>query len=155
MDGTATALALAASLGCGLVGGIFFAFSNFVMAALGSLPGAQGAEAMRAINRTVLNPLFLGTLLGTVALSLAAAAMARAGAAQAAALAGAVLYGVGCVGVTILANVPLNNRLAAAAGKPQGTAVWSSYLRQWTRWNSVRTVASLAASTLLAVSAAL
>ena len=31
-----------AAIGCGLVGGIFFAFSTFVMAALGRLPSDHG-----------------------------------------------------------------------------------------------------------------
>ncbi len=84
-------------------------------------------------------------------LALAAAALAPGGAARVAALAGALLYGVGSVGVTLAANLPLNNRLAQAGG--DGT--WPEYLRRWTRWNGVRTVASLAASLLLGLSAAL
>ena len=49
-------LTLAAVLGSGLVAGIFFAFSTFVMRALGQLPENQGIAAMKAINVTVLNP---------------------------------------------------------------------------------------------------
>ena len=35
-------LIFAAAIGCGLVAGIFFAFSSFVMAALGRLPSDHG-----------------------------------------------------------------------------------------------------------------
>ena len=37
------------ALGCGLVAGVFFAFSTFVMKALGKLPPAQGVAAMQSI----------------------------------------------------------------------------------------------------------
>jgi uncharacterized membrane protein len=47
MDGPLYALTLAAALGCGLVGGVFFAFSSFVMAALRRLPPADGIAAMK------------------------------------------------------------------------------------------------------------
>src|SRR5688500_16883554 len=63
------ALTLAAALGSGLIAGAFFAFSSFVMGALGRLPQAHGIAAMQSINVVVLNPVFLGTLFGTAALS--------------------------------------------------------------------------------------
>lgn len=44
-------------------------------------------------------------------------------------------------------NVPGNNALAAVQpGSEQGAALWADYLRTWTNWNHVRTVASLAAA---------
>ena len=55
-----TALALLACVGAGTVGGVFFAFSTFVMKALAQLPARQGIAAMQRINVVVLNPLFLG-----------------------------------------------------------------------------------------------
>jgi uncharacterized membrane protein len=48
--------------------------------------------------------------------------------------------------VTLLFNVPLNNRLAAV--KPEsaeGKVIWTHYLSVWTAWNHVRTAAPLAA----------
>jgi uncharacterized membrane protein len=61
------ALKLCAALGCGLMAGVFFAFSCFVMAALARLPVPQGLAAMQSINVRVLNPLFLGVFMGTAA----------------------------------------------------------------------------------------
>jgi uncharacterized membrane protein len=46
MDGFLFALTLFAALGCGVVAGVFFAFSAFVMRALASLPALQGIAAM-------------------------------------------------------------------------------------------------------------
>ena len=58
MHGLIDILIFFAVLGSGLVAGIFFAFSSFVMRALGRLPYQQGSAAMKAINVTVINPLF-------------------------------------------------------------------------------------------------
>ncbi len=58
-------LTLTALLGSGLVAGIFFAFSNFIMRALGQLPENKGMAAMNAINVTVINPWFFLAFFGT------------------------------------------------------------------------------------------
>lgn len=56
-----------AALGAGLVAGIFFAFSTFVMKALNLLPPAQGIAAMQSINIAVINPWFMTPFFGTAA----------------------------------------------------------------------------------------
>ena len=61
--------AVALSSAMTAVSGVFFAFSNFVMAALGRIPAAEGMRAMQEINVTVINPLFMGALFGTALLS--------------------------------------------------------------------------------------
>src|SRR5262245_45417973 len=58
---------LVCALGCGLIAGVFFAFSAFVMKALSRIPPAQGIAAMQSINIMVLNPLFLGVFFGAAA----------------------------------------------------------------------------------------
>jgi uncharacterized membrane protein len=64
-------------------------------------------------------------------------------------LAGGVLYVVGMFVVTMVCNVPLNNALAAADPAAAGTArLWARYLKDWTMWNHVRTIASTAATAL-------
>lgn len=141
--------ALVAALGAGLMAGVFFAFSTFVMKALGSLPAGAGIAAMQSINGTVINPMFLGAFFGTAV----ACAVATGGALMhwekpgaAYLLAGGALYLFGTFGVTIAFNVPLNNALAAVAPEsPDGAARWTDYLARWTAWNHVRTAAALAA----------
>ena len=61
------ALTLFSAPGCGLIGGVLFAFSSFVMNALARLPAAQGIAAMQSINVVVINPLFMTAFLGTAA----------------------------------------------------------------------------------------
>ena len=143
-------LTLVAALGAGLVAGIFFAFSAFIMSALGRLPPEGGISAMQSINVVVLNPVFFFVFFGTAVLSLVLAIAALFGWSGASApylLAGSLLYLVGTILVTMVFNVPLNNSLASVSAKSaEGASVWKRYLSAWTAWNHVRTAASLAAS---------
>ena len=147
----ASALILLSALGCGLVAGIFFTFSTFVMTALGRLPPEQGISAMQAINVAILNPWFFVVFFGTAAACAILAVFVLLGWSGPGAIylvAGSVLYLVSCILVTILFNVPLNNELAAV--KPEsaeGAKIWSRYLSSWLVWNHVRTIGSLAAMT--------
>ena len=138
-----------AALGCGLIAGLFFAFSNFVMKALASVAPERGMASMQAINRTVLNPIFLGVFFGTAVICVAALIYAfshwqASGAGWL--LVGSVLYLAGVLIVTMVFNVPLNDALADVdVASAEGVRIWQNYVPQWTMWNHVRTVASLAA----------
>jgi uncharacterized membrane protein len=147
--------AFMSALGCGLVAGIFFAFSTFVMKALGKIAPSQGIVAMQSINVVVLNPWFLTLFLGTALLCVFAMIASLLQWNQPGSpylLAGGALYVVGTVLVTILFNVPRNNALAAVAPEsPEAARIWRVYLSSWTAWNHVRTGAALAASALFIV----
>ena len=144
------ALTLIAALGCGLIAGVFFAFSTFVMKALARLPPGEGIAAMQSINIVVLNPSFLGTFLGTAAACVLAliSSLLRWHAPEALYLfAGSALYLVGTLLVTIVFNVPRNDALASVApGDPASANMWTGYVARWTRWNHVRTAAALTAA---------
>ena len=145
-------LTLLAALGSGLVAGVFFAFSSFVMGALGRIPTAQGVAAMQSINVVVLNRSFLGVFVGTalacgVLLFLSLLRWNAPGAPLR--LAGALAYLVGCFMVTMAFNVPRNDALEAVRPETaEAAALWARYLVEWTRWNTVRTLAALAAALL-------
>ena len=153
-----TALTLLSALGCGLVAGIFFAFSSFIMQALARLPPAHGIAAMQSINMVVINPLFLTVFLGTAVACICAAIASFLGDAAGAGfvLAGAMLYVVGTLLVTMRCNVPRNDRLARVDPESiEGATAWAGYLPSWTRWNHVRTAAAFTASIMLIVAFAL
>jgi RNA polymerase sigma-70 factor (ECF subfamily) len=59
------ALQLFAALGCGLIAGVFFAFSTFVMKALAQRPSVESIAAMQSINITIINPWFMTAFFGT------------------------------------------------------------------------------------------
>lgn len=148
-------LTLFSALGCGLMAGVFFAFSTFVMKALARLQATQGIVAMQSINITAIDPLFMTVLFGTAAACILLAVFSlskwhQPGAAYL--LLGSLLYLVGTVGVTIAFNVPLNDALAKVEpGSTDGASLWTSYLANWTTWNHVRTLAALAAAALFTI----
>jgi uncharacterized membrane protein len=140
------------AIGCGLLGGLYFAFSTFVMAALGRIGQVAGISAMNAINvdivRSPFIPIFFGTTLASAAL--AGLAVFRGGEPGALAMmAGGIIYVLGMFVVTVVFNVPLNNALAAVdPASADAGSLWARYLRDWTFWNHVRTVACTGASAL-------
>jgi uncharacterized membrane protein len=144
-----------AAIGSGLIAGVFFAFSTFIMSALARLQPPQGITAMQSINITVIDPWFMTAFLGTAAACLFLAVFALFNWHQSSAvylLVGSLLYLVGTFGVTMVCNVPLND--AVAIVKPdstEGEALWAKYLTDWTFWNHIRTIAALAAVTLFTI----
>jgi uncharacterized membrane protein len=142
-------LTLVTALGASLPAGAFFAFSTFIMAALGRVPAPEGIRAMQQINITVITPWFMTAVFGTGLACLAVAIAALVdwdGSYGPYLLAAAALYLIGCVGVTMWFNVPRNNALAKQEPEsPEAAEIWQRYLVEWTAWNTVRTVASLAA----------
>lgn len=143
-------LLLTAAVGTGVVAGVFFAFSVFVMKALHALPPEQGMRAMQSINTAAPAPLFVLLLFGTglCCLVIAVAAVRDLSApGNALRLAGAVLYLLCVVGLTVAYHVPHNDTLAALdPTSTEGLHYWASYVVDWTRLNHVRTCGSLAAA---------
>ncbi len=148
-------LALLASLGSGLIGGFFFAFSVVVMRALAKRPVPEAIATMQTINVVVLNAWFLGAFFGTAVISVAALIVSTLtwGQPQAAwLLAGALLYLVGTILVTMRFNVPRNEALKRLSpGSAEGATLWKDYLASWTAWNHVRTGAALVAAACFGV----
>jgi len=148
-------LALVACVASGCVGGVFFAFSAFVMPALNRLPAPAGIAAMQSINVTAVRPPLMVALFGTALLCVAAAVLgigAWSSPSGPPLVLAAGAYLVGTVGVTVAGNVPLNNRLAAMQpDHADAAAQWSAFARPWTRLNTLRTVAALAAAVLFAL----
>ena len=58
------------AIGCGLLAGLYFAFSAFIMTALGRIGQVAGITAMNAINAVIVQSLFMPMFLGTTAASL-------------------------------------------------------------------------------------
>jgi uncharacterized membrane protein len=148
-------LTLGTAVGCAVSGGVFFAFSAFVMPALGRLPKPQAIAAFQSINRMAVTPALMIVLFGTALACVAVGIWAIAGDGSSGwLLAGCSLFLAGAIVVTIAANVPLNDSLATVDPGSAGAAdAWASFQRRWTAWNHVRTVTSIAAGVLLMVGA--
>lgn len=146
-------LTAASTVVAGLGAGVFLAFSSGVMPGLARTGDAAYVEAMRGINRAVINGAFLGAIFGAVPLLVAATIAAFAQGAITAGMlltASAVVYVAGVLVVTGARNVPMNERLERHAG-PAAEAR-AAFERPWTWWNAVRTAAGVL-STALAVAA--
>lgn len=145
-------LALLATIGCGIISGLLFAFSNFVMRALGQLPAAHGMEAMQRINVSIVNPLFLLVFVGTAILCIGLAAISLPTLSKPGHLwfaLGSGCYVLGVIGVTAVFNIPLNNRLANTVASV-AAEVWPKYIADWQRWNHVRTLLAVVALACIA-----
>lgn len=155
MNTLTTVTVVLALIGSALIGGVFFAFSSFIMKALARLPFSEGMAVMQSINVVVLNPVFLGVFMGTTAISLLVSILAIRGWEMPAApyyLVGALFYLVGTFLVTGMGNVPLNNQLAAvAANDPAASDIWKRYLDRWTRLNTIRTVSATVATVMILI----
>lgn len=139
-----------AALGSGVIGGTFFAFSTFIMTSLSEIPNESGISAMNVINRVILRSWFMPVFIGTAILAVIIVVLAIRNwdfPASACMILGAALYIVASFISTLVFNVPLNDRLSVlAGGDAEVASFWATYLKEWTFWNDVRTVASLAAS---------
>lgn len=130
-----------AALASAAMGGIFYAFSTFVMRGLNRTEPTEAFIAMRGINAEAnASPAFLLFFLGSALLALAVGIVALIGIGKPGSwllLAGAIFGVLGFV-VTMVFNVPLNNRLDRA-DIADAAAQWQSYFTAWTAWNHVRT----------------
>lgn len=156
IDRIISTLTVTSAVGAGLMAGLLFAFSTSVMPALRTQPAASAIATMQSANVTILNPLFLLLFVGTTAVCVllaCTAPFAHTGGSMLR-VAGAVLFVLGLVVVTATINVPMNNALAALdPASPSAATYWVTYLHRWTRWNDIRTGASVVACVALTVAA--
>ena len=141
-----------AAIGAGLMAGVYFAFSGFIMRSLDQLGAAPAADAMNAINKVILRSWFMVLFFGSTLLYVVLAAVAVFDthlAGRWLLFATGLIYVVGMFLCTAMFNVPLNNRLADAGRDNKAKAeTWKHYFKHWTRWNHLRGVCSLAALVL-------
>lgn len=152
---SATFLLLQATiLAYALIGGVFLAFSDFIMRSLARTGGVGGVDAMQVINREVFRWVFMVLFIGMAPLSLLIAGYGGiyvGGGPGALMMIAGLLYFFGCFCITVFLNVPMNEALAGMdVSDPATQDYWTStYLPRWTFWNTVRTVASAVSAALL------
>lgn len=148
-----TLLSAASVLAYAAIGGVFLAFSDFIMRSFNLVRGQGGIEAMQVLNveimRSVFMVLFMGLTLVSLVIAVYAFVVVDGMPSHLLMLAG-VIYLVGVFAVTAFGNVPLNNQLAGIDPVASQTiAFWKqSYMTRWVSLNTVRTVACLLASGL-------
>ena len=136
-----------ATLGAGLMAGVYFAFSAFIMRSFDRLGVVRATDAMNSINDVILHSWFMSLFFGSTLLYAVLAGFAVFDSNLAGRwwlFAAGFIYVAGMFLCTALFNVPLNNRLAAAGDDDSVKAeAWKLYFIHWTRWNHLRAVCSL------------
>ena len=138
-----------------LVTGLYFGFSVSVNGGLHRLNDYEYVKAVQSINTVIQNPFFIVSFIGPVLLLPLATFLQRdANSMQfALLLASSVLYTAGSFGLTMLGNVPLNQRLAKFdVTKASGNEIAQAragFEKPWNRLHTIRTIASIAATVLI------
>jgi uncharacterized membrane protein len=149
MDQLIFVVTILAALGAGLLAGNFFAFSVYLMKALGRLSAERGIVAMQAVTTAIKSPVFLVVFFGTAALCAVlsgAAILSWPKPGSGYLLSGSLLFLSVTFPVTMMRNVPLNNQLIAATPDTKdGREVWKRFQASWGMWNHVRTITALLA----------
>lgn len=143
----------AAALGSGVVGGVLYGFSAFVMRGLDAAQPGSAVAAMQEINRAAPRAPLTVPLLGTALLCVLLAARAARdlsgdddGASSWWVLSGCALYLVAFV-ITLAYHVPRNDALDSVdATGVDAAAAWRDYSGAWVRMNHVRAAAAIASS---------
>lgn len=123
----------------GLMAGIYFTFSVFVMRSLKSLPDDMAVACMNSINTVILKSAFMPLFFGSSVLAFLLIVAGFQSLMPAWAIASGLIYLLGMLGITVMFNVPLNKQLQSVTTENQ-SLIWNHYALYWTRWNHVRTL---------------
>lgn len=155
-----SAVLVAATVAVGLTAGLLFGFACAVMPGLARADDRTFVAAFQAIDRAIINPLFLVVFTGAVLLPAGAVVLhlfgdQRSGLPWTVA---ALALSLVTVVITRAVHLPLNARIQSAGDPDQVrdlAAVRAAFAPRWVRWNLVRTATSTAALACLALALAL
>jgi uncharacterized membrane protein len=145
-----------AVIATGIVTGVLQLYSHTVMPGLGRTDDRTFVGAFQSIDRAIVNPLFLSTFLGAFPFTGAALALSlgRSSRSMLPWLVAALVLYLAVLVITFRINVPLNDAIKAAGAPDRITdlpAVRAHFNEAlWTRWNTVRAIASTASFACLA-----
>ena len=145
-------LVIVAAIGAGLMAGLYYAFSAFIMKSFDQIGASNAVVAMNSINEVILRSSFMLLFFGSTilfALLIAAGIFYETTSASWLLISAGLIYVIGMFVCTAAFNVPLNNQLAAVGDdRQEQTECWNHYYRVWTRWNTFRGLCSLVACLL-------
>lgn len=136
--------------------GLLYDFSVDIVPALRSTRGTTHISMMQVINRKIENPMFFLSFFGPIVL-LPWAAILHWGKPQFPwLLAASAIQILGCEGVTVAGNIPLNNKLAKIdankLSEPEADRLRKEFQgpgTPWMQFHAIRTLAAIAATTIL------
>jgi uncharacterized membrane protein len=142
---------IAATVTMGLMAGVFGLYAHTIMPGLGRTDDRTFVGAFQAMDKAIINPLFMATFLGALVFAGLAVVLHLGEDGRSVlpwAVAAFVLY-LALFVVTLGVNVPLNDGIKAA-GDPDRIADLAAVRERfnearWVRWNIARAVACTAA----------
>jgi uncharacterized membrane protein len=150
MDALQGASLLAATIAMGLMAGVFWIYSNAIMRGLRRTDDRTFVGAFQSIDLAIINPSFMATFFGALALTGATAALnVSEGDVLPWTVAAFLLY-LAVIVITVRVNVPRNDEIKAATDNDLAAVRQRFDEARWVRWNTVRAVASTAALACLA-----
>jgi uncharacterized membrane protein len=134
----------------GFLGGVYFAFSFFVMQSLNEIDHKEAIKAMSSINLVILKSPFMILFFFSsfIALALflksifAYEILSSRGFAS-------LVFLIGMFLCTAIKNVPLNGKLASFNDSLSPEIEWNYYYKNWTMWNHVRTASCFLSMAIL------
>ena len=147
---------IAATLTMGLMAGVFGIYSNAIMPGLRRTDDRTFVAAFQSIDRAIINPAFMATFIGALALTALATLLdlTADGRRLVPWLGAALVFYLLVFVITIRVHVPRNNEIKAAGDIDRISDLRDVRERfdelRWARWNHVRTLASIVAFALLA-----
>jgi uncharacterized membrane protein len=145
---------VAATMTTGLMAGVFGLYAHTIMPGLHTTDDRTFVGAFQAIDRAIINPLFMVWFFGALALAAAAAALVGGEGSVLPWVAAALVLYLAVVVITVAVHLPLNDAIKAA-GAPDRISDLAAVRERfdearWVAWNVVRAVLSTAALGCLA-----
>lgn len=133
----------------GLMAGLFYSWSVSVTPGIGRLGDREYLASFQAMNRAIINPVFMLCFLGA-AVMLPIVTFVNRGTPQFTLLLGATIcYVVGVFILTFVGNIPLNNALdklnIASSTDDQLATFRAQFENKWNTLNHIRSIANTAA----------
>ena len=140
----------------GFIGGVYFAFSFFVMQSLSNTSSSVAIRTMNAINLVILKSPFMFLFIFSSLIAcilflenlILHTIISNEGFAS-------LIFIVGMFLCTATKNVPLNNKLADYDFNDytrNPTIEWNEYYKHWIKWNHLRTASCFLSVVLLLLS---
>lgn len=140
-----------------VVGGVFSAFSEFIMSALLKAEPSSGIEVMQHINRDVIKTQFVAGILSIGIFSVLFgfySLVVFEGASLITLILAVLVYLPSVFLITIFGNVPMNNRLDSLDHtSAEAHDFWRDYGEKWTRLNHLRSIGSILTAGLYLIAA--
>jgi uncharacterized membrane protein len=145
---------VAATMTTGLMAGVFGLYAHTIMPGLHKTDDRTFVGAFQAIDRAIINPLFMVWFFGALALAAAAAALVGGEGSVLPWVAAALVLYLAVVVITVAVHLPLNDAIKAA-GEPDRISDLAAVRERfdearWVAWNVGRAVLSTAALGCLA-----